>query len=184
MLGICKQKADEIGITANLYNQYMETLELPRQYRTILVPSSSLQLIIEPSLVDQALKRLIDHLLPGGVVAASIMALWKEGQPLESEWEKTAMRERDGVKFRRVSKSRYDPEAEYEHTEDLYQMIVDDKVVSEETLRRSPATRSYNQAQAKALFERTGFRNVHLYSKFTLDPVKPDDTMFVVVGQK
>lgn len=184
MLAICKQKAADTGIVANLSEQYMETLVLPRRYRTILVPSSSLQLIIEPGLVDQALQRLSDHLLPGGVVAASIMALWKEGQPLEFEWEQRATREKDGVTFRRVGKSRYDPESECEHTEDLYQLIVGDEIVSEATHRRSPATRSYNQSQAKALFERAGFSNVHLYSNFTFDPVKLDDTVFVVVGQK
>jgi hypothetical protein len=112
------------------------------------------------------------------------MALREEGQPLEFEWEQTATRASDGAKFRRVGKSRYDPESECEHTEDLYQMIVDDKVVAEETLRRSPATRSYNQSQARAIFERAGFRNITLTSKFTFEPVKPDDTMFVVVGQK
>ena len=184
MISLCRQKAADLGLSPNLYEQYMETLELPRQYGTILIPSSSLQLIIDPWLVDQALKRLFDHQLPGGVMAASIMTLWKEGQPLESEWDQTAAREKDGVKFRRVSKSRYDPESEYEHTEDLYQMIVDDKLVSEETHRRSPATRSYNQTQARTLFERAGFRNIQLHSEFTVDPVKQDDTLFVVVGQK
>ena len=147
MLAICRQKADDLGLTSILYEQYMETLDLSRQYRTILIPSSSLQLIIEPSKVDQALKRLFDTLVSGGVIAAPIMALWKEGEPLESEWEHTAMRAVDGVKFRRVAKSRYEPETECEHTEDIYQKIVDDKVVAEEMHRRSPATRSYTQAQ-------------------------------------
>jgi ubiquinone/menaquinone biosynthesis C-methylase UbiE len=184
MLAICKQKAAEMGVAPKLYEQYMETLALPRQYRTLLVPSSSLQLIIEPSLVDQALKRFIDHLLPGGVITASIMTLWKEGQPLELQWEQTALREKDGMKFRRAGKFRYEVEEEYTHTEDLYQMIVDDKIIAEETHRRSPATRSYNQTQAKALFERAGLRNVQLYRDFTFDPVRLDDTVFVVVGQK
>ena len=184
MLALCRQKAADLGLSPNLYEQYMETLELPRQYRTILIPSSSLQLIIKPRLVNKALKRLFDHQLPGGVIAASIMTLWKEGEPLESEWEQTATREKDGVKFWRLAKSRYDPEGECEHTEHIYQKIDGDKVVAEETHRRSPATRSYNQIQARALFERAGFRNVQLYSEFTFDPVKQDDTLFVVIGQK
>jgi SAM-dependent methyltransferase len=184
MLELCRQKAADLGLSPNLYEQYMETLELPRRYGTILIPSSSLQLIVEPRLVDQVLVRALDHLLPGGVAAASIMTLWKEGDPLESEWEHTATREEDGVKYRRVSKSRYDPESECEHTKDLYQMIVDDRVVAEETHRRSPATRSYDQAQARDLFERAGFRDVQLYSEFTFDPVKEDDTLFVVIAQK
>src|SRR4029079_940688 len=58
MLAICQQKARTLGIAPVLYEQYLETLSLPRQYRTIIIPSSTLQLIIEPALVTQALQRL------------------------------------------------------------------------------------------------------------------------------
>lgn len=183
MLALCKQKASRLGLSPDLYMQYMESLDLPRQYQTVLVPSSSLQLVIDPSVVEQAMKRLFDHVLPGGVLVASIMAVWREGDPLESEWEQTATRE-DGVSFRRVAKSRFDPEIDCEHTEDLYQKIVKGEVVQEEIHRRSPATRSYNQEQARALFERAGFENIELFSEFTFDPIKPEDTLFVVVGHK
>ncbi len=184
MLTICKQKAEELNLSPKLYEQYMEMLELPRQYKTILIPSSSLQLIIEPDLVDRALKRLFDHLLPGGVLVASIMKLWKNDEPLVSEWEATAIRAQDGVKFRRVSWARYDPESECEHTEDRYQKIVGDQVVAEELHQRSPATRSYNQKQIKALFQKVGIRDIWLYSQFTFEPVKPEDGIFVALGQK
>jgi ubiquinone/menaquinone biosynthesis C-methylase UbiE len=184
MLALCRQKAAILDLHPGLYEQYMEVLELSRKYQTILVPSSSLQLIDEPEMVDQALKRLFNHLLPGGVVAASIMKLRKDGEPLEFGWELTAVRERDGVRFRRVMKSRYDPNSEYEHTEDIYQMIVDEKVTVEETYRRSPATVSYNQTQIEALFKRAGFENVWLYSEFTFEPAKQDDNVFTVIAQK
>ncbi|PKO14347.1 MAG: class I SAM-dependent methyltransferase [Chloroflexi bacterium HGW-Chloroflexi-10] len=184
MLELCQHKAANLGLTAKIYEQYLEELDLPRKYRVILVPSSSLQLIIEPGSVNQAMKRLFDHLLPGGIIAASIMTLWKEGDSLQSEWEQSATREKDGVKFHRVSKSRYDPKTECEHTEDLYQMIVAGQVVKEESHRRSPATRSYQQSQAKILFEQAGLSNIQLYSEFTFEPVKTEDTLFVVTGQK
>lgn len=184
MLEICKKKAGEQGLVPKLYEQYVETLGLPKKYQTILVPSSSLQLIVEPSQADEALKRLIDHLLPGGVIAASIMTLWKKGEPLISEMEKVSTSNQDGVKFRRVSKSFYNPESECEDTQDLYQMIVGDKVVLEETHRRFPATRSYTQLQAKALFNRAGFQNIKLFSEFTFEPAKPDDALFVIFGEK
>ena len=184
MLALCRQKAANSGLQVNLYEQYMEVLELPRKYRTILVPSSSLQLIVEPGMVDQALKRLHNHLLPGGVVSASFMKLRKAGDPLEFEWEQSAIREKDGAKFRRVIKSRYDPNSQYEHTEDLYQMIVEEKVMAEESFRRSPATVSYDPTQLEVLFERAGFSDVHLYSQFTFEPAKQDDNVFTVLAQK
>ena len=184
MLDLCRQKASNLGVHPNLYQQYMEGLELSRRYKTILVPSSSLQLIVDPEMVNQALKRLYSHLLPGGVVVASFMKLRKEGEPLEFEWEQAAIREKDGVGFRRVIKSLYDPNSKYEHTEDLYQMIVDEKVIREESYRRSPATVFYEQTQVKALFEQASFRDVRLYQGFTFEPAKLDENVFTVTAQK
>jgi len=57
-------------------------------------------------------------------------------------------------------------------------------VVAEELHRRSPATRSYTQEGAKTLFERAGFKDIQLFSEFTFDPVKQDDTIFVVTGNE
>ena len=184
MLAVCRGKAEASGLAPAIYEQYIETLALPRRYRTILIPSSTLQLVIDPPLVVQALRRLYDHLEPGGVVAASIMDLHEPGDPLEVEFERTAVRAADGATFRRVVRSRYDPASQLEHTEDLYQLIVEGRVVAEERHQRSPATRAYTQAQIRAVFAQAGFSPIDLYSRFTLEPVKPDDTMFVVVGHK
>ena len=54
----------------------------------------------------------------------------------------------------------------------------------EEVHQRSPATRSYDQAQARKLFEDVGFSSVSIYSEFSFEPVKADDTLFSVVAQK
>jgi len=183
MLALCRQKAGRLGRQPRLYQQFMERLALPRAYRTILVPSSSLQLVIEPEAVAQSMRRLVAHLAPGGVLAASFMALWREGEPLESEWEKSARDPADGAVYRRVARSRYDPATACEHTEDLYQVIVDGRVTAEERHRRSPATRSYAQPEARALFERAGLVDVQLCREFTFDPAGPDDTLFTALGR-
>lgn len=130
------------------------------------------------------MKQLFDHLLPGGRVLASIMTLWKAGEPLVSEWESSAVRPEDGVKFRRVARSRFDPASECEHTEDRYQKIIAGQVVLEEHYQRSPATRSYSQSQAKALFESAGLQEIQLLHEFSFDPARPEDDLFVVIGQK
>jgi hypothetical protein len=43
MLAICRAKAEKLGLSPTLYQQNMESLDLPRTYRTILAPSSALQ---------------------------------------------------------------------------------------------------------------------------------------------
>src|SRR5688500_758656 len=57
MLALCRQKAQQLGLEPRLYQQQMETLELPRRYQTILVPSSSFQLVLKPEAATKALAR-------------------------------------------------------------------------------------------------------------------------------
>ena len=184
MLALCRAKAQARGLAPQLYEQALETLALPRTYRTIIIPSSTLQLIVEPALVEEALRRVGRHLAPGGAVLASFMALRQPGDPLEIAWEQAAVRPEDGATIRRLGRSRYDPLLELEHTEDQYQVIIDGQVVATELHRRSPATRAYTQAQARGLFERAGLVEVALYSGFSSEPVKPADTLFTVVGRR
>jgi ubiquinone/menaquinone biosynthesis C-methylase UbiE len=184
MLAICQRKARKLGLQPVLHEQYVEALALPRLYRTILIPSSSLQLIIEPDMARQALQRLAAHLQPGGVIVSPFMKLWKEGDPLESEWERQVTRPEDGAVIRRVAWSRYDPAAECEDTRDLYQVIVDGEVVAEEQHQRNPATRSYSQQQALALFESVGLANIRMFKEFTFELAQTEDWVFTLVGEK
>lgn len=184
MLALCRRKATALGLAPALYQHYLEILCLPRQYRTIVVASSTLQLVVEPAMARQALQRIADHLLPGGLVVASFMTLWKADDPLSIEWEQTAVRPADHATFRRVSRSWHEAGSDYEHTEDHYQLLMAEQVIAEEVHRRSPATRSYTQAQAHSLFEQAGFNPVELYSQFTFEPVRADDRVFTVVGHK
>lgn len=184
MLAICRRKASKLGVTPNLFEQYLETLEIPRKYKVILIPSSSIQLIIDPVMAVKGLKYLYDLLLPGGILAASIMTLWKSGDPYFSEVEKTATDLREGKTYRRIARSWFEPEEECERTEDLYQLIIADQVVRQELHQRSPATRSYTQDQARDLFKKAGFKDIELYSEFTFEPVKKTDTLFTVVAKK
>jgi ubiquinone/menaquinone biosynthesis C-methylase UbiE len=184
MLALCLEKAAQQGLAVQVFAQYMETLALPRRYRTILIPSSSLQLITDSDMADQAMRRLIAHLEPGGAIVASCMALWKTGEPLERAWEVSTVRPEDGATIRRSIRSLYDPATECESTEDRYQVIHNDTVIAEEVHARTPATRSYTQAQARALFKRAGLVDIRLHSKFSLDPAQPEDDMFTILGCK
>lgn len=76
MLDICHEKARQLGLAPNLYRQAMESLNLPRKYRTIMVPSSSFQLVTDAELVGQTMKRFHEHLVPGGVLVMSFMVMW------------------------------------------------------------------------------------------------------------
>lgn len=183
MLALCRAEAEALGLTVKLYEQYMEHLALPRRYGTILVPSSSLQLVTDPAKAAQAVERMAAHLLPGGALVAPFMTLWRPGNPLETTRERSAARP-DGVVYRHIARARYDPDLELEHTDDTYQRICEGVIVAEERHVRSPATRSYTMAQALTLFQAAGLRDVVAYHEFTWEPARLADTLFTLVGTR
>jgi ubiquinone/menaquinone biosynthesis C-methylase UbiE len=184
MLALCRQKAEKMNLRPKLNQQEMTELSMPRRYQTILVPSSSFQLLLDLRLPPAAMKRFHDHLLPGGVLAMPFMTLWKQGDPLESESSREVTRPEDNATVRRWQHSRFDPDTDLEHTIDRYEVILGGKVVASEEHRQSPATRSYTQEQAVALYREAGFKDVQVLSEFTFEPVKPSDTLFCVLGFK
>src|SRR5436190_605795 len=68
MLALCRERAETLGLKPRLYEQPMEALDLPGPYYTIIVPSSSFQLLLEPAAARQAMGRFFAHLQPGGVL--------------------------------------------------------------------------------------------------------------------
>lgn len=137
------------GLKTSLYIGDMETMQLPRQYQTILVPSSSFQLLVEPLCASRAIANLYTHLLPGGTLVMPFMRLRKDGDTLEHDWHLNGegTRKSDGATVRRWSKDRFDPETKLEHNEDRYEIVKDGVVISSEHHMRSPAApRIYPEA--------------------------------------
>jgi hypothetical protein len=94
------------------------------------------------------------------------------------------VRASDGAIFRRRSRSTFDMVQQVESTEDEYELLRHGRVVAAEAHARSPATRWYTQAQALALLDEVGFTEVRLTSEFTLQPAKPDDSLFCVLANR
>jgi ubiquinone/menaquinone biosynthesis C-methylase UbiE len=184
MLALLKQKAEKLNLNPTVFQQEMDKLSLPRLYQTILVPSSSFQLLLDENLPPVAMNRFYEHLLPGGILTMPFMTLWKSGDSLENEWTREVVRPEDGTMVRRSQYSRFDPDTDLEHTIDRYEIIRDGNVIASEEHHQSPGTRSYTQAQAVKLYQAAGFEDLQVFHDFTFDPVKHEDTIFCVLGFK
>ena len=189
MLDSVRRKAAERGlvVTGRLFRQGMETLSLPRHYRTIVVSSSTFQLLTDPADATEALRRFRAHFEPGGTLVMSLMLLYTDPPPapvFTTEWSawREATRPTDGAVFRRRSRSTYDMPQQLESTADEYQLVLNGQVVTSESHAQSPATRWYTQAQAKALLASAGFTDVRLTSGFTHTPAQPEDTLFCALA--
>jgi len=193
MLAICREKAAAMGLTPRLFQQEMQRLDLPRRYRTITVPSSSFQLVLDPADAAEAMARFAAHLEPGGCLVLPFIALGRRGAPLEETWVAEATRPEDGATVRRTAWARYDPATQLEETRDRYEVIIDGRTVQAETHERNPATRGYALAEATALFVEAGLEVDRVVSGFTLepyDPVRRDahdgdaSAVFTVIGRR
>jgi SAM-dependent methyltransferase len=188
MLALCREKAERRKLTPALFQQAMELLQLPRRYRTIIVPSSSIQLVTDPSQAAEAMRRLFDHLEEGGTLVVPFMILWSgpTTSVTTQEWRLVgeAIRPDDGAVVRRWSRSGFDTINQLEDTEDRYEVLRDGEVVASEHHSRSPATRQYTQDQAIELFRAAGFADIHLVSAFTEQPATRADGIFSVFGTR
>jgi SAM-dependent methyltransferase len=75
MLAICREKAEDLSPV--LYEQPMHALDLARRYRTIVV-CGAFGLGTELSQDQEALRRIHDHLLPGGTLAIDFETPWTD----------------------------------------------------------------------------------------------------------
>jgi ubiquinone/menaquinone biosynthesis C-methylase UbiE len=188
MLALCREKGTAAGLAPTLYEQQMEELSLPRRYQTIIVPSSSFQLLVDAKAARDAMVRFRDHLEPGGTLAMPFMQLWS-GPPQTAnqarKWHKIQERERsDGAIVRRWVRARYDSEEQLEHAEDRYEVVVDGEIVREEQHNRSPATRWYTQEQSRDLFDEAGFVDLHLFGELTREDAEAKDRIWTLAGRR
>jgi hypothetical protein len=186
MLALCRQKGETMGLKPRLYENSMVNMRLPRRFQTIIVPSSSFQLVLDPADAHKTILNLYEHLLAGGSLVMPFMQIWKRGEPLESDWELNGeqIQSGDGATIRRWSKSRYDPETQLENNEDRYEVIRDGVTIASEYHTRSPATRQYTQSQTLDLYAQAGFVDIIVYKGFARLPAVAEDPIVTIIGKK
>ena len=182
MLSICRSRAAAMGLHPNLFEQAMENLDLPRKYRTIIVPSSSFQLVIEPAAAKEAMRRFHNHLEPGGILVMPFIVLGRNAGDV-GETSVTEVLREDGALVRRRAVDRYDPITQLEHSDYIFEIVVGGEVVESERHVRSPATRGYTLEQASALFEDGGFQIEYVVAGFSQRRLREGDNVFTIVAR-
>ena len=186
MLAILRAKADAAGVdlAGRVHESPMETMDLPRHYRVILVPSSSFQLLLDPSDATAAMRRFHDHLEADG---ALVMC------PGSTSFKTIRGRHGPGCEggnpFRRIHhpaeyRGWFDPLEGLEHTEERFERLVDGNVVEEERIARSPATRQYDQEAIQMLHDEAGLEILHWLSGFTREAAKPGDRVVTTMARR
>jgi SAM-dependent methyltransferase len=186
MLAILRDKAaaDGIDISGRVHETTMESMELPRTYRLILVPSSSFQLLLDERDAVAAMRRFHDHLEPGGTL---VMPWTDIAQDYPGGADDRATREvalSDGSVIRLDYHGSFDLAAALEHTDERFVRLVDGVVVEEERILRSPATRQYQRDEIRNLHETAGFGDVRWLSGFTRRAAEPGERIVTTLARR
>lgn len=72
MLAVCQQSCTEQGLPVQLYQQLIQEVDLERRYGYIFLPDRAISLLYDKSVALQCLRRLYNHLLPGGKLALDV----------------------------------------------------------------------------------------------------------------
>jgi SAM-dependent methyltransferase len=182
MVAILRSKAAAAGLAVDgrIHLQAMEDLSLARRYRTIIVPSSSFCLVLDPLAAAEAIGRFYAHLAPGGTLA---LPIYTYDRPADETWTKEAALP-DGRVVRRIARAWVDAAARLEHTDETYELLDGGRVVETQHQRRSPSTRGWSQAEIRDLLHGAGFVDIRLVREFTSEPAAPTDEQFTALARR
>jgi SAM-dependent methyltransferase len=163
MLGNAARAARRRGLGVTLYWQAMQDLDLPRRYRTILVPSAAFMYLTDPSEGIESLKRIHDHLLPGGGLLLAVGVHPMEGRS-GSIWRAPTRVNRSGTDGAsltlRSSGGDHDPFERIERRQDEYRLERDGQTIRAE--RRTGWIRHYTGMELAVMLAWIGYVDLEL----------------------
>jgi SAM-dependent methyltransferase len=173
MLAACREKLERSVLRANVYEQMLQDLDLPRRYRSAFIGGSgSFGLIPDRDEAFQSLKRINDYLEPGGRLCFEVQT------PLVAQRQRLG---RVGVRsWIRTDGARLVLSSTVTSFEDnvlegfgIYELFVDGKLV--ETQLNELPLRLYEREEMRDVLESAGFTDIVVTKGFTDEAATDED---------
>ncbi|MCA1599667.1 MAG: class I SAM-dependent methyltransferase [Chloroflexi bacterium] len=185
MRALCRAGAATRGLQPVLHQQLLQTLDLPRRYRTIFVACGTLHLVIDRAEVVDSLRRLHDHLLPGGAVVLTAFAPWvyiRAEAPFGVDWHPRATTSLpDGTDLVKegilLGVNKTEQTAEYAVR---YRRLRGETVLDEQ-ICQTP-TRWYFKHELSMMLEQAGLQVTGVTGNYTDEPVSDAHDVMVWVA--
>ena len=187
VIKIFRQKAEERSLSLNIFGQAMEHMKLPRTYNSIVVPSSSFQLVTDLKMANSALSAFHDHLMPGGLLVISIWHIKEEeGGNKWGKWWQVVDKKgfQDGKTLKRWERSKYDTETQLRHTQNRYELWQGDTLLQKEEYSQQPELRSYSIGELSKMLVESNFVNVRSNSGFSNKPATSNDAIYCILANR
>ena len=195
MLDLCRERAEREGLSPTLYAQPMHRLELPRRYRTILV-CGGFGLGGDREQDREALRRIHDHLEPGGTLLIDNQVPYADAHPwrywpkderggLPEPWSDRSARRtaEDGTDFELRSRIvELDPLSQHLTMAMRASMSRDGSVLAEDELVLELTM--YFTHEVRLMLEAAGFGDVVMRGDYTDDPPNGDTEFVVFIARR
>lgn len=163
MLAECRKRLANRGLHAELVQQLIQELDLPRRYGYIFLPDRAISLIYERDSAIQTLTRLHNHLLPGGVLALDVQMPGAQHFPLD-QWQSDWYTLPDGALMLDSLLFQLEEEGRLLRAAGRHERFVDGKLV--ETELDVYIERFYEEIEFSELLRTAGFADIRVSRPF------------------
>src|SRR5262245_54776322 len=171
MLHACRERCRNKGLTPVLYEQFLDQLELPRQYSLVMIPAGSFCLITDDLQSRESLRRIYALMLPGAKIVLEIERLISKPTDL-GLWGGRWVERSDGAKILNSWLSHYDDAKLSSHSIHRYELIKDGRLL--ETEYEDFDLRFYDPEEFRSLLEGAGFKEIKIFKAHQFRA--PDET--------
>jgi SAM-dependent methyltransferase len=195
MIAQCRIRAEREGFSPRLYTLALHELDLPQRYRTIF-SCGVIGLGGERQLTRLGMKRIYEHLRPGGAYVFDYQVRWNDHhawlsrlpenrKALPDEWPNFNPRLRlaDGSELeeavRTVSMDALENVAVRQYRLRLWQ---GEEMVKEEI--HTMKLEDYSKNELVMMLEEAGFEDIQIYGDYTHEPANTDHENLVFVARK
>ncbi len=159
ILEVFRKKCEAKGFKSQLFEQYMEEMQLPRKYGFIMIPGGSFGHVYDNDMAVRALKKIAAHLLDNGWFVVDVRPpahLENFGKPGESSHEVTDYP--DGSVVFETSVWGDIEEERIGKNWHKYERYVDSKLVETEIF--DYRERMYTREEFESLLKEAGFKTI------------------------
>jgi ubiquinone/menaquinone biosynthesis C-methylase UbiE len=171
MLRACQERCRNKGLTLVLYEQFLDQLELSRQYSLVMIPAGSFCLITEDLQIKESLQRIYALMLPGAKFVLEIERLISKPTDL-GLWGGRWVERSDGAKILISWLSHYDEAGRVSHSIHRYELIKDGQLLKTEY--EDFDLRLYDPEEFRTLLEAAGFKEIKIFKAHQFRA--PDET--------
>jgi len=159
MLARCVLRSKALGLVPNLYQQYLDHLDTPFKYQTVVIAVGSFQLITDCQAALNSLIKIREHMLPDADLLFSVF-----DPKLAEPWSKRVVRLSGSTVLNLITRKELDLEHKIAHAYCSYELVVAGQVEQQE--QELISVTWYSDLELEQLLEQAGFKLMQIYDYF------------------